>query len=43
MEDKYFKWDFIKCEFWGIIIKYLKIKVGKEREREKELNKKFEL
>lgn len=42
LEDKYFKWDFIKCEFWGIIIKYFKLKVRKIRERGKELNKKFE-
>lgn len=42
LEDKHLKWDSIKCELRGIIIKYSKLKARKTREREKELNKKLE-
>lgn len=42
LEDKHLKWDSIKCDFRGIIIKYSRLKARKTREREKELNKKPE-
>lgn len=43
LEDKQLKWDCIKCELRGIIIKYSLLKARKTREREKELNKKTQL
>lgn len=43
LEDKHHKWNSIKCELRGIIIKYSKLKARKTREREKELNKNLNL